>query len=80
MQISQCGAHIAHRVHDVGSDNEVERCRFQFLLHARFFEIEDLELHFRKGGELLLRSGKESSGHIAEDVGMQSALEERQRL
>ena len=46
------------------------------LFHARFFEIENLEFHFRKRGELLLRRRKESSGHIAEDVGMQTTLEE----
>ena len=48
MQIAQCGAHIADGVQHVGADDEVERPRFEFLLDAGFFEIENLELHFRK--------------------------------
>ncbi len=77
MQISQRGAHIADRVHHVGADDEVERRRFQFLLDARFFEIENLEFHFRKRRQLLRCAGEKSSRHIAEDVGMQTTLEQR---
>ena len=41
-------AHIAHRVQHVGADDEIERARFEALLGARFFEIENLALDLRE--------------------------------
>ena len=54
--------------------------RFEFLVDARFFEIENLELHLRKRRQLLRGAGKKCGRDIAECVGMQTALEERQNL
>ena len=54
--------------------------RSELLLDARFFEIENLELHLRKRRQLLRGAGEKSGRDIAEDVGMQAALEERENL
>ena len=54
--------------------------RFEFLFDARFFEIENLELHFRKRRQLLRRAGEKRGRDIAENVGVQAALEQRQDL
>jgi hypothetical protein len=80
MQIAQGCAHIAHRVQHVGPDDEVECISFKFLVGARFFEIENLEFHFRKCRQLLRCAGEKRGRDVAEDVGMQVALEERQDL
>ena len=77
MQVSQRKAHIAGGMQDVGSDDEVERLRFKFLFDARFFEIEDLEFDFRKRRQLLGCAGEKRRRHIAEDIGVQTALEQR---
>ena len=58
MQIMQCSTHIADGVQHVGPDNEVECSCFEFLLHAWFFEIENLELHLQKRRQLLRGAGK----------------------
>ena len=76
MQVPQGGAHIADGVQHVGPNDEVECRRFELLFHARFFEIENLELHLRKRRQLLRRAGKKCSRDIAERVGMQAALQE----
>ena len=65
MQISQRGAHIADRMDHIRPDDEVERRRFQLLLHARLFEIENLELHFRKRRELLLRAPEKNAAETS---------------
>ena len=77
MQIAQCGAHIVDGVQHVGPNDEIERSRFEFLFDARFFEIENLKLHFGKCRQLLRGAGKECGRNIAEYVGMQTALRER---
>ena len=80
MQIAQSSAHIFDRVQHIGADNEVERSRFQFLIGSGFFEIENLKFHFWKRRQLLRGGGKESGRDVAEDVGMQATLEQRQNL
>ena len=61
MQIAQCGAHIFDGVQHVGADDEIERLRFEFLFGARFFEIENLEVHFGKCRQLLRGAGEKCS-------------------
>ncbi len=47
---------------------------------ARLFEIEDFELHLGKGRQLLHCPGEERRRHVAERVGVQAALEQRQHV
>ena len=53
--------HVGDGVKHIGADDEIERARLEALLRARLFEIEDLEFHLGKGGQLLLGAGKEAA-------------------
>jgi len=56
-------AHVADRVQHVCADDEIERFRGEVLFDAGFFEIENLALDFREGGELLQRAREKPPTH-----------------
>ena len=80
VNVPQRHAHVADGMEHIGAEDEIERAGLEALFGARLFEIEDLELHLRKGRQLLHRAGEECRRHVTERIGVQAALEQRQHV
>jgi len=80
VQIAQSKTDVGYGVKNVRSNNEVEGTGFKSLIRGRLFQVEGFRLDLRKGGELLHRMGKESCRHISESVGVEPALQRREKL